>query len=392
MESISCIWEPQAMISGERSTQPLWTTGRKLIVEENTAAQYANGYIFFVKDGNLVAQPFDPDRLAFGGNPVPVAQKIEYQEAKSQGNYSVSQNGVLVYRSAYASPSRLIWLDQGGKQVATIGDGKLRFYSVFPDGRSIVTSREDAVETGKSDPWLIEVQREIFSWLTFHPATGYSAVWSPDGNHLAITSLGAKIQIIPASGSGTPVSASNEPVAVVRDWSPDGRTILVQLQTSRTGMEVTALFIGDKTQAMTPVLNSQFDEILPRLSPDGRWLAYISNDSGRAEVYVVPFPKPGGRWQISNNGAQLGIPGIVWSRDGKQLYFRDTAGGLMVVDVQPQGGGFHFGGPRQIFMSPGGVRPMDSAPDGRILVAIQAEQEVSSPVTLVLNWDAEMKK
>ena len=94
----------------------------KLIVEENTAAQYANGYIFFVKDGNLVAQPFDPDRLALSGNPVPVAPRIEYWEAKSQGNFSVSQNGVLVYRSAYASPSRLVWLDRSGKQLATIGE------------------------------------------------------------------------------------------------------------------------------------------------------------------------------------------------------------------------------------------------------------------------------
>lgn len=365
----------------------------KLIVSENSAAQYANGYIFFIKDGNLVAEPFDPDRLVLSGNPVPVAPKVEYWEAKSQGNFSVSQNGVLVYRSAYASPSRLIWLDRDGKQVATIGEtGTYGLTRVSPDGRAIVTAREDAIETGKSDLWLIEVQRGTFSRLTFHPATGYSAVWSPDGNHLAITSLGAKIQIIPANGSGTPVSASNEPVAMVRDWSSDGRTILVQMQNSSTGMDVTALSVADKTQSMTPVLNSQFDEILPRLSPDGRWLAYICNDSGRGEVYVVPFPRSGGRWQISNNGVQLGIPGIVWSRDGKQLYFRDTAGGLMVVDVQPQGGEFHFGVPRQIFMPAGGVKPMDSAPDGRILVAIQAEQEVSSPVTLVLNWDEEMTK
>jgi Tol biopolymer transport system component len=143
---------------------------------------------------------------------------------------------------------------------------------------------------------------------------------------------------------------------------------------------------------VTPVLNSQFDEILPRLSPDGHWLAYISNDSGRSEVYVVPFPGSGGRWQISNNGVQGGTPGVIWSRDGKQLYFRDVAGGLMAVDVQPQGNEFHSGAPRQIFMAPGGVWPLDTGTDGRILVSTRAGQEVSSPVTLVLNWDAEMKK
>jgi Tol biopolymer transport system component len=143
---------------------------------------------------------------------------------------------------------------------------------------------------------------------------------------------------------------------------------------------------------LTPILNSQFDEILPRLSPDGHWLAYISNESARGEVYVVPFPGRGGRWQISNAGVTMGVPGVAWSRDGKQLYFRDASGGLMAVDVQPQGSEFHAGAPRQIFTSPGGAWPLDTTADGRILVGTRAEQEVSSPLTLVLNWDAEMKK
>ena len=365
----------------------------KLIVSENSAAQYANGYIFFVKDSNLVAQPFDADRLVLNGNPVPAAPRIEYWEAKSQGDFSVSQNGVLVFRSAYASPSRLVWLDRGGKQLATIGEpanyGPAR---LSPDGRTIVTTREDSTETGKNDLWLISVQRGIFSRLTFHPANNYSAVWAPDSSRLAIASLGSRVQIIPANGNGTPVAASNEQVAMVRDWSPDGRTILVQQQNSSTGMDVMALSVSGKPESVTPVLNSQFDEVLPRFSPDGRWLAYISNDSGRSEVYVVPFPGSGGRWQISTSGVQSGTPGVIWSRDGKELYFRDAAGGLMVVDVQPQGGEFHAGAPRQIFMFPGGVSPLDTAKDGRILVSIRAEQEISSPVTLVLNWDAEMKK
>jgi Tol biopolymer transport system component len=134
---------------------------------------------------------------------------------------------------------------------------------------------------------------------------------------------------------------------------------------------------------------------VPRLSPDGHWLAYVSNESGRGEVYVIPFPGRGGRWQISNNGAAAGgmlVSGLTWSRDGKQLYFRDPAQGLMVADVQPQGSEFHSGIPRQIFSAPGGVRPLDSAPDGRILVLVQAEQAISPPITLVMNWDAELKK
>ncbi len=365
----------------------------KPILEDNSAAAYANGYVFFIKDGNLVAQPFDPTHLTVSGNPVPVAPKVEYYEAKSQGNFSVSENGVLVYRSAFTTPNRLAWLDRGGKQVATLGEpGSFQFPRLSPDGRTIVLAREDAAEAGKYDLWLLEVQRGIYSRLTFHPAVGYSAVWSPDGKRLAMSTLGSKVQIMPANGGATPLTVSTELVAMVRDWSPDGRTILVQQQNSSTGMDVFALPVADKPEAMTPVLNSQFDEVLPRLSPDGRWLAYISNDSGRGEVYVVPFPASGGRWQVSSNGVAPGTPGVIWSRDGKQLYFRDAGGAVMAVDVQPQGAEFHAGTPRQIFMTTGGAFPLDTAQDGRILVGVRAEQEVSSPLTLVLNWDAEMKK
>ena len=365
----------------------------KLILDNNSAAVYASGYIFFVKDTNLVAQPFDPDHLAVSGNPVPVAPKVEYSEAKSQGNFSVSDNGALIYRSAYSIPDRLVWLDRNGKQVGTLGEpGTYGLPRLSPDGRKLVIPRADPAEAPKTDLWMVDVERGIFSRLTFHPAANSSAVWSPDGSRLAIASLGSKVQIIPANGSGTPVTISSDLVAAMRDWTPDGHTILVQHQNSSTGMDVMALAVSDKPEAVTPVLNSQFDEILSRLSPDGHWLAYISNESGRGEVYVVPFPGRVGRWQISNNGVTMGTPGLVWSRDGKHIYFRDTAGGLMTVDVQPQGSEFHAGVPRQIFMTQGGVRPLESAPDGRILVALQAEQEIASPLTMVLNWDAEIKK
>jgi serine/threonine protein kinase/Tol biopolymer transport system component len=365
----------------------------KLILDNNSAAAYASGYIFFVKDTNLVAQPFDPDHLAVIGNPVPVAPKVEFPEAKSQGNFSVSDNGVLVYRSAYSIPDRLVWLDRSGKQVATLGDpGNYGVPRLSPDARKLVIPREDPADKPMTDLWMVDVARGTFSRLTFHPAANYSAVWSPDGSRLAISSLGSKVQVIPANGSGTPVTISSDQVGAMRDWTPDGHTLLVQQQNSSTGMDVMALAVSDKPESVTPVLNSQFDEILARLSPDGHWLAYISNESGRGEVYVVPFPGRVGRWQVSNNGVTMGVAGLAWSRDGKQLYFRDAAGGLMAVDVQPQGSEFHAGVPRQLFTAAGGVRPLDTAPDGRILVALEAGQEIASPITLVLNWDAEMRK
>jgi Tol biopolymer transport system component len=290
----------------------------------------------------------------------------------------------------------LVWLDRAGKQVATLGDsGNYAAGRLSPNGRTVVIPREDPADATKSDLWLVDVQRGIFSRLTFHPAPLISAAWSPDSSRLAIAAFATKVQIMSANGSGTPVTVCKQPVAAIRDWSPDGHTLLVQQQNANTGMDVMSLPVSDKQQSLTPVLNSQFDEVLPRLSPDGRWLAYISNESGRGEVYVVSFPGRGGRSQISNNGVSmsgLNGAGVIWSRDGKQIYFRDAAGGLMAVDVQPQAGEFHSGLPRQIFTAPGGVRPLDVVPDGRLLVMLQTDQGTSPPITLVMNWDAELKK
>jgi hypothetical protein len=123
-----------------------------------------------------VAQPFDPDHLTLSGNPVPVAPKVEYWDGKSLGNFSVSENGVLIYRSAFSSPSRLVWLDRTGKQLATLGDpGNYAAGRLSPDGRTAVIPRDDPADASKSDLWLLDVQRGIFSRLTLHPALLYSA-------------------------------------------------------------------------------------------------------------------------------------------------------------------------------------------------------------------------
>src|SRR4029077_13818391 len=125
-------------------------------------------------------------------------------------------------------------------------------------------------------------------------------------SRLAVAAFATKAQIVPSNGSGTPVTVSQEPVGAVRDWSPDGHTILAPPHNSSTGGDIMSLPVSNKPQSLTPVLNSPFDEVAPKLSPDGHWLAYISNESGGGEVYVVPFPGQGGRWQISNNGVAAG--------------------------------------------------------------------------------------
>jgi len=363
----------------------------KLVLPENTSVAYAAGHLLFMKDGNLVAQPFDPDSLTVSGNPIPIAPKVEFYDFKALGNFSVSDNGVLVYRNSYRTPSRFVWLDRAGKQVGTLGEaGDYIGGRLSPDGKMMAVSRADQMDASKADLWMMDAQRGTMSRFTFQPTPGtYSAAWSPDSTRLAVGTFASKIQIMPVNGGGTPVTATEDQISAIFDWAPDGHTILVGRQNSATGWDIYTLPMGE-AQHLSPLLNSRFDEQAARVSPDGHWLAYISNQSGRFEVYVVPFPAGAGRWQLSNNGAGTGY--MAWSRDGKQLYFRNASNMLAAVDVQPQGGDLHFGTPQQIFSSTGGVAVDGVAPDGRILAMVDAEQGTSPPISLIVNWDAELKK
>ena len=340
-----------------------------------------------------MAQPFDPDKLALSGNPTAIAPGIEYVSTKSLGNFSVSENGILVYRDSFVTPSRLVWLDRNGKELSTLGEaGVYNFARMSGDGNTIVLARQDAVDPSKEDLWLMDTHRAAMSRLIFHPATFYSAAWSHDSRRLVVTSLGAKVQIIAANGSGTPTDVSLESLSRVTDWSPDGRTLVVGQQNARTGWDIDLLPLAAQPQPVQTLLGSQFDEQGGRFSPDGRWLAYMSNESGRAEIYVVPFAGAGGRRQISNTGSATDFAGLTWSHDGKQIYYRDSSGALMVVDIQTLGNEIRAGIPRQFFSAVGGVRPISQTADGRLLVMVPVQLGVVPPISMVMNWDAELKK
>jgi Tol biopolymer transport system component len=164
--------------------------------------------------------------------------------------------------------------------------------------------------------------------------------------------------------------------------------LLVNGQNSTTGWDIFTLPASGGEPV--PIVHSPFDEVNPRFSPDGHWIAYISNESGRAEVYVIPYPGPGGRWQVSNGASLERVNSLMaWSRDGKGIYYRSADGPLMAVDIQMRSGEFNAGPPRQIFA--GTPVAIDTSPDGRILVRVLAERGEAPPVTVVLNWDEEIK-
>jgi len=363
-----------------------------VVLNETTNAEYVNGHLFYMKDGNLVRQPFDAGALKLTGNPIPVASGVEYYAPKQLGNFSVSQNGVLIYRTAYDAPTQIVWLDRSGKQLGSIGQPMVSLGArLSPDGHSLLLQRPDETDKPNVDLWLMDVDRGTLSRLTFDPKPVYSGAWSPDGKHLAIATVPGQVQIVAANGSGKAkaVTQTAQASATVSDWSRDGQTMLLNAQTSDRGWDIFTLPVSGSEPA--PFVHSPFDEVVPRFSPDGKWVAYLSNESGRGEVYVVPFPGPGGRWQVSN-GASItgGGSALAWSRDGKQIYYRSTDGPLMAADVEPKGNELHAGAPRQIFAATT-VGSIDTGPDGRILVRVSAEHGEASPITMVLNWDAELK-
>jgi hypothetical protein len=176
----------------------------QVILDEPTNAEYANGQLFYMKDGNLVRQAFDVRGLRVTGNPVPVASGVDYFAPKQLGNFSVSDQGVLVYRTAYDAPSQFVWLDRSGNQVGTLGEPGVFYGSrLSPDGRQVVLARPDPVEKNNGDLWLMKVEGGTLSRLTLHPRALYSASWSPDGKQLAIGAIPAQLQILAANGSGS---------------------------------------------------------------------------------------------------------------------------------------------------------------------------------------------
>jgi eukaryotic-like serine/threonine-protein kinase len=352
------------------------------------------GYVIVGGD-SLTAQQFDPSRLNVLGSPVPVADAVD--------GFSVSGNGLLLYRktSTAAAEKQLTWFDRAGRPLGQIGTkanyGNVEF---SPNGDRVAV---DIVTDNNRDVWMIDMARGVPSRLTFDPGPDWTPVWSPDGSRIAFASgrNGTHIYEKASSGVGSDTlmfkSAGTEiPVS----WSHDGRYIVFSRQKAAgaTGVDTWLLTLTGEPKA-SPFIDSPFDKAQARISPDGRWIAYTTNDSGVYQIVVQSFPDPNlGRWQIT---AQGGIE-PKWRRDGGELYYLAFDGNLMSVPVKEAGAGrtFEAGTPTVLFQTPLPVsrtqaprdRRYDVAPDGRFLVSVPAASSASAPVTVVVNWASSLEK
>ena len=358
-------------------------------------AAYSFGHLLYVDNGNLVARAFNPDSLKFEGEPVRIAANVD-------SVFSVSDNGMLLYRQAATTVARKFqfeWVDRSGKSPAMIGQAEryLPYWSLSPDGKRAAVSVLDA-EATNVDVAVLDLERGILSRVTTDPTPEADPRWSPDGLRVAYTSQKKGNRDIfekNASGLGdeTELVSSSDPESI-DDWSPDGKYIIY-----RTGANTNTIFalplFGERKPF--PVVESKFNKDGSHLSYDDKWLAFNAVETGTSEVYVVSFPKPDQKRQISTNGGSQPR----WRQDGKELYFMASDGKIMAVDITTEPT-LSSGTPHVLFDTGLGRASFDGedygvTPDGKrfLLFKPLPDQEVEPPRlrphTLVVNWIAALK-
>jgi Tol biopolymer transport system component len=302
---------------------------------------------------------------------------------------------------AGGTATQLIWFDRSGKQISTLGDqGGYGDLELASDGERATVSLLDRARRTR-DIWFFDIARGLRTRFTFDPAEERASVWSPDGNSVVFnSSRKGRYDLYQKASSGA--GAEEELLVDSRDkypidWSPDGRFILFGVGATGATADLWVLpLFGDRKPF--PFLQTPFGEVPGRFSPDSRWIAYGSDESGRSEVYVAPFPgrgeTPGSKWQISTTGGTQPR----WRSDGKEIFYLAPDKRLMAAAVNGQNSAFEVGAVRALFdtRAPSTINPRsayDVSPDGRrFLVNTLADGDAAAPITLVVNWRALLKR
>jgi Tol biopolymer transport system component len=344
-------------------------------------------WLLFVRAGTLVAQRLDVKGAKLSGNPIPLGEQIAQSDPQHGFDFSASANGTLVYRSEnYAS--QLVWFDRAGKRLATLGEPtRYGRFELSPDEKQVAFERLDA-DLRHENLWLIDVARGSISRLTSTTSSDYTPHWSLDGKRILYASARsgfADVYEIGAGGGGREklVFHDDRLDTNVESWSSDGRFALISFIVPATGDDLWLLPLeGGKP---TPLVVTRFSEVSGQFSPDGRWFAYSSDESGRYEVYVQSLTDPGNRARISTSGGE--VPR--WRSDGKELFF--LAGHTLQVAAIRTDPKLEAESPRDLFQFRR-VGDYAVARDGRILAVVAADETPSSSATVVLNWTSDLPK
>jgi Tol biopolymer transport system component len=374
------------------------STPARLTPADSAGVYHPDGWLLWVSGGALVAQQLDPARATLVGEPVRVDDEVAVNNFERSA-VSVSATGMVAYRIGGAKQRQLAWFNPFGKQLGTVGaaDPTWGRPRVSPDGQRVVVAR---TLQGNQDLWLLE--GSSMSRFTFDAATDDISIWSPDGTRIVFTSTrtgGGDLYEKLASGAGSEMRfVASEEVKTPSSWSRDGRFILFHSTDPQTSSDIWVTAVGDgfgkPNDKAAVLLKTPFREVWGAFSPDGQWVAYMSNEYGPPEIYVRPFSAPGappaeGLRQVSTAG------GIhpVWRPDGRELYYIDPVGALVAAPIAVNGSTLVPGTPTVRFSTRilgGGIdagqgRQYDIAPDGRFLINTVID-DVDSPITLLQHW------
>jgi serine/threonine protein kinase/Tol biopolymer transport system component len=371
---------------------------RRLMATDAAAVYLPPEHLLVVRQGTLFAQRFDPVGLTLSGDPIPVAAQAgtTVSGAESVPAVAASSTGSIVYRIGPGAAERqFVWFDRSGRELERVGTPLSGLNpSISPDERHVAVYRTVG---GNTDIWLLDTARGVLSRFTFDAANDVNAIWSPDGGRMVFQSNRKGVsdlyqKALAGGGKEEPLLASSQDKAPM-DWSSDGRFLLFRNTDPNMGYDLWALpFGGERTPF--PVVQTNFEERDGQFAPDGRWVAYQSNESGRVEVYVQPFPHQGGKWQISSAGGAQ----VRWRRDGKELFYIALDGRLMAVSTRTAAHSetFDAGAPVPLFRTRlgGAVQAINrqqyivSADGQRFLMNTLTEESGTSPLMVVLNWNA----
>ena len=384
------VWSPDPALRGLFAGSLDGKVNKRLT---GSMASYARtpdgrGYLLSPSGTALRAQRFDESRLEPAGDPQTVAAE------PVQTPFSVSDSGVLAYRAAAASrDAELVWFDRAGKRLSVLGEkGDYMLPRFSLDGKRLAVERH--LGQGGGDIYLFDVGRDTPARLTFDAANHNAFVaWSPDGSRMVFhsTRQGNQLLLKAVGAANEEPLVSPQQAGYPTDWSRDGRFVVYEVSDPKTQYDIWLLpMTGERKPA--PLMQTKFNEMQGQFSPDGRWIAYASDETGQLEVYVRPFPSGGGQWRVSANGGDSPR----WRRDGKELFYLAPDGRLMAVPVST-GSRFEAGAPRALFQAPflvtlGVIRSAlhwDVTADGqRFLLVTPEVQAASTPITVVVNWYA----
>jgi len=360
---------------------------RRLLPIDVAARYAAPGFLVYLQERTLVARSFDAGRLEITGDPVALANGIEYEIEFDVAPFSTSDTGLLVYHPISPSGQRRIaWFDRSGEKLADVGEAGDSNLDLDPAGTRLAIQRLDPVAR-RNDIWIYDLERGVSSRLTFEaPVVG--PVWSPDGSRIAYeSSRGSERQLLvrPASGGREELLSKERYLIEPVDWSADGRWLLVESFAPGEGENLRLVPASGGSDSVA-FAATRFDEHSGRFSPDGRWIAYVSNESGRREIYVQPLPATGAKWLLSTGGGDAPR----WRVDGRELYYleldeRGERSSLMAVDVDGRATEFRIGKPTPLFDA--GTLDYEPAPDGqRFLIATQMGESAPPPLYAVANF------